>query len=77
MDSIQTYLQRAVEEKASDLFLVAGKEVSMKKEGAIVPVREGRVMPEEAEAMVRELYELAHRPIDRYLNPGAKDYPCP
>ena len=74
MDSIQTYLQRAVEEKASDLFLVAGKEVSMKKEGAIVPVREGRVMPEEAEAMVRELYELAHRPIDRYLDTGDDDF---
>ena len=57
MDSIQTYLQRAVEEKASDLFLVAGKEVSMKKEGAIVPVREGRVMPEEAEAMLAALRE--------------------
>ena len=33
MESIEAYMKRAVDETASDLFVVAGQTVSMKKEG--------------------------------------------
>ena len=74
MDSIEVFLRQAVEEKASDLFLVAGKAVSLKKEGAIVPVREERVMPGDTEVLVRELYAMARRPIDQFLATGDDDF---
>ena len=74
MDSIQTYLQGAKDAGASDLFLVAGKEVSMKAGGTIVPVHEGKIMPEDSEALVRELYQLAGRPMDHYLEAGDDDF---
>ena len=35
MDDIKTYLERAVREDAADIFLIAGKPVSMKHGGAI------------------------------------------
>ena len=48
MENVQTYLQQAVEQGASDLFIVAGKAVSVKREGEIVPLKEGRLMPEDS-----------------------------
>ena len=33
MESVQTYLKWAVEENASDLFVVAGRAVSIKRDG--------------------------------------------
>ena len=49
MESVQSILKQAVEEQASDLFIIAGKGISMKKEGVILPVRDDRLMPEDAE----------------------------
>ena len=74
MENIQTYLQQAVDKNASDLFIIAGRAVSMKTEGEIVPIGGERLMPEEAEKLVRELYGLARRPIDRYLSVGDDDF---
>ena len=74
MENVQAYLEQAVEQNASDLFIVAGEAVSMKKEGTIVPVNDNRLMPEDSEALVRELYELAERPIDRCITAGDDDF---
>lgn len=74
MESILTYLRQAVAQQASDLFVVAGKAISMKKEGVIQPLEEQRAMPDDTEFLVRELYSLAGRPIDRYLATGDDDF---
>ena len=49
MESVQSILKQAAEEQASDLFIIAGKGISMKKEGVILPVQDNRLMPEDAE----------------------------
>ena len=74
MESVQSILKQAAEEQASDLFIIAGKGISMKKEGVILPVRDDRLMPEDAEQLVRELYTLAGRSIDHYLESGDDDF---
>ena len=74
MESIEAYMKRAVDETASDLFVVAGQTVSMKKEGEIVPIDSERLMPDASEKLVRELYGMARRPIDRYLSVGDDDF---
>ncbi len=74
MESVLTYLKRAVEDNASDLFVVAGKAVSMKREGELIAIRDGRLMPDDAESLVRELYGMAHRSIDRCMSTGDDDF---
>jgi len=74
MESIDTYLRQAAEENASDLFVVVGKPISVKKEGSIHPIRENMLMPAESEALIRDLYTLAGRPIDHYLKTGDDDF---
>lgn len=74
MESVQTYLKQAVEENASDLFIVAGRAVSIKKEGRIVPLRDERLTPDDSETLVRELYGMAHRPLDKCMAVGDDDF---
>ena len=70
MESVRTYLEQAVEQGAADLFIIAGKNIAMKRGGAFLDATQERVMPADSEKLVRELYALAHRPIpDSILEP--------
>ena len=74
IESVLTYLEKAAKGNASDLFIIAGEKVSMKKDGGIVSVSDDKVMPDDSEVLVRELYELADRSIDRCLGAGDDDF---
>ncbi|MBQ6987430.1 MAG: PilT/PilU family type 4a pilus ATPase [Oscillibacter sp.] len=63
MESVKTYLEQAVELGAADLFLIAGRNIVMKRGGAFLDAAQERLMPKDSETLVRELYGLAHRPI--------------
>ena len=63
MESVKAYLEQAVEQGAADLFLIAGKNITMKRGGAFFDANQERIMPADSEKLVRELYDLAHRPI--------------
>ena len=47
MENIQYYLEHAVREDAADLFLIAGKAISMKRGGEIKPISDDRLMPDD------------------------------
>lgn len=74
MGEILSYLHAAVSSGASDIFVVSGIPVSMKRDGVTLPTDDVRVMPERANALVSELYELDHRPMDRFLETGDDDF---
>lgn len=74
MESIQTYLQRAVDENCSDLFVIAGQAVSGQKGGIVQPFETGRLTPEESETLIRELYRLANRPERQLLDEKDDDF---
>ena len=58
------YLKTAVGDGASDLFIIAGGFVSEKIDRRMRSISDERVFPETSEALIRELYELAERPMD-------------
>ncbi len=68
------YLRAAVENGASDLFIVAGGPVSYKVKGAIRGINEEKVFPQEAERLIRGLYEQANRDIGPYIRSGDDDF---
>ena len=74
MESVLTYLTKAVEENASDLFIIAGESISMKRDGEIVAASDERLMPEDSGALVGELYDLAGRSMDRCAATGDDDF---
>lgn len=53
------YLKKATEQGASDLFIVAGLPLTCKVDGKMVHMTEERVMPEETERLIRDIYAVS------------------
>ena len=74
MADLMNYLKFAVEHDASDVLIVAGGPVYAKLEGHIRPVDETRLMPPQTEELVREIYSVAKRSMDHYLETWDDDF---
>lgn len=74
MSQLQAYLQQAVARQASDLFVIAGGPISLKVEGHICHIEAQRLLPPETERLITEIYDLAERPMDKYLATGDDDF---
>lgn len=72
--SLIDYLEKAVADAASDVFIVAGGSVSAKREGKIRPMDDKKIFPQDTEVLIEELYGLAKRPTERYLESGDDDF---
>ena len=72
---IQTILQQAVSENASDVFIVAGLPVSFRKNGVIYKVSGERLLPPDTELLVKEIYKLADdRDVSSFEAHGDDDF---
>ena len=74
MADLMQYLRRAVEDHASDLFIVAGGPVSYKLEGHVCAIGDERLLPPRTQEYISEIYRLANRPIDPFLEKGDDDF---
>lgn len=74
MASLRDYLERAVADRASDIFIVAGCPVSEKLDGHLHHIGEQKLFPADTEALIKEIYSVANRPIDKYLETGDDDF---
>jgi len=64
-----------VAEGASDVFIGAGRQITFKKNGVLVAMEGEIVRPHSAEELITSLYELAYRPMEKYLETGDDDFP--
>ena len=71
---ITDFLRKAVEDGASDLFVLAGSPVIEKKEGHIVPLTEKHLLPEETKQLIAEIYGMAKRDMEQYEKSGDDDF---
>ena len=74
MRELLDYLEQAVAEQASDLFIVAGGPVSVKSEGRLRPISGEKVFPSETERLIMGLYNMADRSMDTYRATGDDDF---
>ena len=69
--NIEEFLTLAAKEEASDLFIVAGLPLTMKVNGVMHRINEEKMMPQDTEKIIREIYEKAlDRDIDQLLKTG-------
>lgn len=74
MDALEI-LQSGVEERASDIFIVAGTALTFRKDGEIRSRSEGKLMPEDTEKLIHAIYALAgNRDIARLKKDGDDDF---
>lgn len=74
MAELLDYLSRVVQDGASDLFIIAGGPVCEKLENRLVHIGEDRVMPEESERLITDLYAKAGRSMDFFKQAGDDDF---
>ena len=73
--NIEEFLTLAAKEEASDLFIVAGLPLTMKVNGVMRRINEEKMMPQDTEKMIREIYEKAlDRDINQLLKTGDDDF---
>ena len=74
MNVLQLFKQ-AVEQEASDIFLIPGMPFSYKIGGKIVYLGEEKIFPEEMDKIIMQIYELAgHRDIEKVSEGGDDDF---
>ena len=73
--NIEEFLTLAAEKEVSDLFIIAGLPLTMKTNGVMHRINEERMMPQDTEEMIREIYKMAaDRNIDKLLKTGDDDF---
>ena len=77
MTTAKELLEKAVQQKASDIFIVTGRPVSMRVNNSLVMNDDERLMPEDTEKLIHEIYEIARRPIEPFLASGDDDFSFP
>lgn len=75
MKSMEGWLKCAAQKSASDIFIGAGRHLSFKIDGLIVPQSDDVIDSDEAEALVSGLFELADRSMTKYEETSDDDFP--
>lgn len=72
---ITTILKQAIEDHASDVFIVAGLPISFRKNGMISPINDTRLLPPDTEELLNQIYEQSGpRNMDQLHNEGDDDF---
>ncbi len=76
MENVQAYLQQAVADGASDLFIISGSPVCEKLEKRLRMIGTDTLYPQHTRALIHEIYEIAHRPMEHLEESGDDDFSC-
>ena len=72
---VEEILRQAVADLASDVFIVAGLPVSVRKNNVIRRTSEQKLLPPDTESLLREIYDLAgHRDFHLLQDSGDDDF---
>lgn len=75
MTNMLEALHKAIEAKASDIFIVSGCPMAFKINDVLEPVDEERLMPEATENLIHQIYELeGSREMDTLIHNGDDDF---
>lgn len=67
-------ISQAVEKGASDIFIIAGLPFSYKINGVIIPQSEENTDPVKSQEIIKEIYGLADRSMNKLLETGDDDF---
>ncbi len=75
MHNTQEILEQISMKKASDIFIVAGRPLSYRLNDQIITYSDERLVPEDTEQMIRDIYKLAYdRDLSELLKSGDDDF---
>lgn len=72
---IQEFLKDAVDQNASDIFMIPGMPLALKINGQIRNINDEKLFPDTIDALITEIYEISgHRKMDKILSHGDDDF---
>lgn len=71
---IKEILARAIDQKASDILLVAGCNLAFKINNQVIEQEGIRLMPDDTKAYISDLYKIANRSFERLEQRGDDDF---
>ncbi len=83
MNSLDVYFERAIDDNASDIFIISGGPVTYKVQGQMLYMdpyetdeekKNNKILPGDAEQLITEIYSLAGRSMDHYLENHDDDF---
>lgn len=74
MERLIDFLRQAVQMDGSDVFIIPGSPVEMKRNGQLTPLSEEKLTPAAAEELIGAAYELAGRRTDALEENGDDDF---
>ncbi len=74
MTEIQEILQTAIAREGSDVFIIPGSGVRLKVAGEVQMLSSEPLKPDDTRRLIRQVYELDHRDMDRLAEHGDDDF---
>ena len=74
MAEVHDILQSAIERGGSDVFIIPGSCVRLKVAGEVRPLLETVLKPDDTRRLIKQVYELDHRDMDRLTENGDDDF---
>ena len=74
MAEIHDILQSAIERGGSDVFIIPGSYVRLKVAGEVQPLLSTVLRPDDTKRLIRQVYELDNRNMDRLTEHGDDDF---
>jgi len=68
------YITIAAQQRAADLFIIAGAPCSMRMDKTIRQLDEKKLLPNDTEELIKEVYRLADRDMDRFYRTWDDDF---
>lgn len=67
-------LEKAVQEEAADIFIIAGLPVSFRIKGNLVQHTDAKLAPSDTQSLLEQIYEMNHSDIQKLLTSGDDDF---
>jgi twitching motility protein PilT len=74
MSEIHEILQAAIAREGSDVFIIPGSAVRLKVAGEVRPLLETVLKPDDTRRLIKQVYELDHRDMERLTEHGDDDF---
>ena len=74
MERILSLLRKALEKGSSDIFIIPGSPVMVKAGGKMLPLETERLNPQGTESLIKLIYSLARRSMDKLEVNGDDDF---
>ncbi len=71
---IEDILRQAVQDGASDIFMIPGRPISMKIGGSIRCMNDEKIFPDAMDKLIEEIYAISRRPMKRVEETGDEDF---